>query len=88
MAGHRVDREVHRAGRGLRSYEQVIDLIQDAIFVLDDREPNYLETPVRTVDGETVPCEVSGVAVADVLDGAQADVTGVVRRVAGGQGAE
>lgn len=48
-----------------------------------DREPNYLETPVRTVDGEAVPCEVSGVAVADVVDGAQADVTGVVRRVGG-----
>jgi len=122
--------------RELRSYKQVVDLIPDAIFVLDDREfvlvndamvtltgydrdeligadaslvfdtedlvldgfaervpaadrePSYLETSLRTVDGETVPCEVSGVAVADVVEEAQADVTGVVRRVAGEQGGE
>lgn len=129
-----VERQEHE--RELRSYKQVIDLIPDAIFVLDDREfvlvndamvsltgydrdeligadaslvfaaespaldslsgeepstdpkSNYLETPVRTVDGETVPCEVSGVAVDDKVEEAQADVTGVVRRVAGEEGGE
>lgn len=131
---HMVDRQEYE--RDLRSYKHVVDLIPDAIFVLDDREfvlvndamvsltgydrdeligadaslvfaaedpaleslartkstpdrePHYLETPIRTVDGETVACEVSGVAVPDVVDGAQADVTGVVRRVAGGTGGE
>ncbi|MFB6235860.1 MAG: response regulator [Halopenitus sp.] len=126
---HMVERQEYE--RDLRSYKQVVDLIPDAIFVLDDREfvlvndamvsltgyerdeligadaslvfdpedvaidglvegvpeadrePSDFETSLRTVDGETVPCEISGVAVDDEVQEARADVTAVVRRVAG-----